>query len=53
MELDVGEQVEVFTKFVGISVKGDCHLLPSWLRNETPVMLMCPDAAGVEQRAPC
>lgn len=53
MELDVGEQVEVFTEFVGIGVKGECHLLLSWLRNETPVMLMCPDVTGVGQRAPC
>lgn len=39
-------------RVLGICVKGDCHLLPSCLRNKTPAMLMCPDATGVGQRAP-
>ena len=29
MELEVGEQAELFTEFVGICVKGDCHLFHS------------------------
>lgn len=47
-EFGAGEQIEVFTTSVRVSaVNEDCPSFLGWLATKVPVLLMCPDVAGV------
>lgn len=52
MESGVDEQVKTFTKFVYIFCKRRLLLIPQLAGTKTTVLLMCPDATGVERRVP-